>query len=290
MFLKIGQVIIFVCFCHFLTVAQNTPQIINSKSISGVGEFGFTCSPNEKIALWVKSGGKRDTLVIMQANKVKGKWSTPKLASFSNNGQWKDIDPIFSPDGKVVYFQSNRPRPDGTDANGFDIWAVKLLGNQWAEPYHLGMVLNTDSSESYASVASNGNLYFMKENENKQGNSDIYISKFTNYEYQLPTNVGLPINTLAFRESNPFIAPDESYIIYFSSDTTGFGEVDLFISFHEHGKWSTPKNLGHPINSTVAEFCPFVNKKKLYFTRQEKGPDRMIEHIYSVDFDPNLYK
>ncbi|HOY11914.1 MAG TPA: hypothetical protein PLY70_02190 [Saprospiraceae bacterium] len=290
MILKVGQVIIFACFCHFLTFAQSSPQMIDSKSITTDGEFGFTCTPNEEIALWVKSGGKRDTLVIMQATKVKGKWSAPKIASFSNSGKWKDIDPIFSPDGKVVYFQSNRPRPGGADANGFDIWAVKRIGNQWGEPYHLGMVLNTDSSESYASVASNGNLYFMKENENKQGNSDIYFSKYINNAYQSPTNIGYPVNTLEFRESNPFISPDESYIIYFSSDSTGFGEVDLFISFNEKGIWSTPKNLGQPINSKVAEFCPFVNKNKLYFTRQEKGSDGMIEHIYSVDFDPNLYK
>ncbi|WP_421828171.1 hypothetical protein [Larkinella sp.] len=275
-----------------LCEAQVAPQLFEPSLISNGGVFGLTISPDSKIALWVRSNGKRDTLKIMESRKNNGTWSTPVVASFSSpTGEWKDIDPLFSPDGKTVLFQSNRSTGRSADRKDFDIWAVTLANNQWSKPYHLGSVINTESSESYASMARNGNIYFMKENEDGKGKSDLYVSEFKNGNYQTPRNLGLPINTTE-RESNPFISPDEDYLLYFSSDPAGFGDVDLYISFQKKGKWTTPKNLGSPINSSLAEFCPFVHtkEKRLYFSRQEKQGDRMKEDLLYIDFDVKNYK
>lgn len=257
--------------------------------ISNGGVFGLTISPDGNKALWVQSKGKRDTLIILESTKVKGRWSAPVVASFSSaDAKWKDIDPIFSPDGKTVLFQSNRPVPDRPNRTGFDIWAADKTKNGWTAPYHLGNIINTDASESYASVTKQGHIYFMKDHPASAGNSDIYVSKKINGVYQEPVNIGAPVNTVKFRESNPFISPNEDYIIYFSSDSTGLGEVDLYISYNKGGKWRTPQNLGVKINSALAEFCPFyhVGEKRLYFSRQKKGEGRMYEDLYFIHFDP----
>lgn len=279
-------------FITLFCKAQPTPRVFEPGVISNGGVFGLTKSPDSKIALWVSSNGKRDTLKIMESRKNNGIWSTPDVASFSaTKGEWKDIDPIFSPDGKTVLFQSNRNTGRNSDRKDFDIWAVTLSDNQWSKPQHLGNVINTASSESYASMAKNGNIYFMKENEDGKGKSDIYVSVFKNGTYQTPVNIGLPINT-SDRESNPFISPKENYIVYFSSDPGGLGDVDLYISFNKKGKWTTPKNMGTPINSSAAEFCPFVHKKekRLYFSRQVKQGDRMQENLYYIHFNVKKYK
>ncbi|HPH47428.1 MAG TPA: hypothetical protein PKU83_10485, partial [Chryseolinea sp.] len=121
---------------------------------------------------------------------------------------------------------------------------------------------------------------------------DIYVSKYVNKQYKTPVNIGAPINT-SFRESNPYISPKEDYIIYFSSDSTGLGEVDLFISFRKKDQWSKPKSLGAPINSAIGEFCPFVHQKqkRLYFSRTEQRPGgRRVEDIYSFPFDVEKYR
>lgn len=268
-------------------------QLFEPGLISDGGVFGLTISPDGNTALWVKSNGRRDTLVILQSNKINGRWSNPVTASFSSaDAKWKDIDPIFSPDGKTVIFQSTRKVPDQPGRTGFDIWAVDKTTVGWSAPYHLGNTINTDASESYASVTNKGDVYFMKENPAQAGNADIYVSRKVNGIYQEPANIGSPVNTIKFRESNPFISPEEDYIIYFSSDTTGLGEVDLYISFKKHGEWSQPKNIGTPVNSELAEFCPFyhVKEKRLYFSRQKKGAGRMYEDLYFIPFDPYLYK
>lgn len=270
--------------------AQQTPQPFEPQIISDGGVFGFTLSADSKTALWVKSKGKRDTLVIVESKKIKGKWSKAVRASFSSDGQWKDIDPIFCPNGTTVLFQSNRAVPGMPDRKGFDIWAVEKSKNGWGEPYHLGNSINKDTSESYASMSEDGSIYFMKDNENQACNSDLYVSRLENGQYQEPLNLGSPINTQAYRESNPFVSAKGDYLIYFSSDPGGFGDVDLFISFKTDDGWSAPQNLGRPINSEKAEFCPFVHQGKLYFSRQYKQADRMIEDIFVVDFDAEAFR
>ncbi len=272
--------------------SQNEPQLFMPGLISNGGVFGLTISPDSKIALWVSSNGKRDTLKIMESRKVRGVWSQPVVATFSTaTGEWKDIDPMFSPDGKSVLFQSTRNHGRDSSRTDFDIWAVTRSGNTWGEPYNLGKYVNTESSESYASRSRNGNIYFMKENEDGVGKSDIYVADLGTGKYERVKNLGSPVNTTE-RESNPFISPKEDYLIYFSTDKNGFGEVDLYITFRKNGKWTTPRNLGTPINSAAAEFCPFVHtkEKRLYFSRQVKEGDRFKEDIYYFDFDVEKYR
>ena len=279
-------------FLTLYTNAQQAPTLFEPNTISNNGVFGLTISPDSKIALWVLSKGKRDTLTIMESVKENGQWTKARIASFSSAaGQWKDIDPMFSPDGKTVLFQSNRNTNRASDRKDFDIWAVHLTDSGWSEPYRLEGNINSEASESYASMTKDRTIYFMKENDNKTGLSDIYFSIFKDGKYQEPQNIGLPINTNE-RESNPYISPNGKYIIYFSSDNSGFGEVDLYISFNRKNKWTAPKNLGVPINSKFAEFCPFVHEKenRLYFSRQEKDGDRFKENLYFIDFDSNKYK
>ena len=85
-------------------------------------------------------------------------------------------------------------------------------------------------------------------------------------------------------ESNPYIAPTEDYLIYFSDRTGGFGDTDLYISFKKNHKWSYPINLGNKVNSQIGEFCPGVDlKNKLFtFSRTQVDNGKRIENIYSI--------
>lgn len=264
------------------------PAMFEPGLISNDGVFGLTMSPDGRHALWVASGGKREVLTIMESRKVAGKWQTPTVAPFSGKPGWKDIDPAFSPDGKTLIFQSNRPVADKPERKGFDIYAVEWNGTGWGAARHLGNALNTDVSESSATLAANGNLYFMKALDAAGQQSDLWVSSKADGLYQAAHKLAAPVNTDGARESNPFIAPDESYLIYFSA--VGNAEPDLVISFRDaRGNWSTPVPLGAPYNTAAAEFCPFVQGGRLYLSRQVKQSERMIENIYSYPFDPAKY-
>lgn len=267
--------------------ALDLSGIFEAGRISDGGVFGLTLSPDGQHALWVRSGGRRDVLTIMESFKVKGEWQAPTVVPFSGNPAWKDIDPAFSPDGKSVIYQSTRPVHGKPERQGFDIWSVAYSAGKWGQPVHLGNRINSDESESSASIAANGSIYFMKaDGANK---SDLWLSRLVGGEYQAPENLGLPINT-GERESNPYVAPDESYLVYFSSDKRGLGEVDLFISFRENGKWGAPRHIDAPVNTSAGEFCPWVHGGRIYLSRHVKQGERYIENIHSFPFNPDDYR
>ncbi|RYY12371.1 MAG: hypothetical protein EOO04_33745, partial [Chitinophagaceae bacterium] len=198
-----------------LVMAQPTPVMFEKGVVSNDAVFGFTLSPDATHALWVQSNnGRRDTLFVLEAELINGKIQSPSVAMFSAGaaaGKWKDIDPLFSPDGKTILFQSTRPVPGQPQRKGFDIWAIsKTTDGKWSDAWHLGNSVNSDSSESFASIANNRNIYFTSNLPGNLGGTDIYISRFMNNSYQRAENLG-PIINSGERESNPFIAPDESY-------------------------------------------------------------------------------
>ncbi len=108
---------------------------------------------------------------------------------------------------------------------------------------------------------------------------NIYSAKFNNGKYDTPEPLPETVNTIN-SETDPFIAPDESYIIFSSQGRddalkgTGadaeYPRADLYISFRKNGAWSTAVNLGPEINSTAEESTPWVSAdgKTLYYTSE----------------------
>jgi Tol biopolymer transport system component len=91
------------------------------------------------------------------------------------------------------------------------------------------------------------------------GGRDIYRSRFVDGSHQEPENLGEVINS-AGDEHTPFIAPDESYLIFTS---TGHGGTELdfqfFVSYRSpDGSWTSPAALGGQIADVEFSLCPAV--------------------------------
>jgi Tol biopolymer transport system component len=94
----------------------------------------------------------------------------------------------------------------------------------------------------------------------------IYMAEKTENGYKTPINLGLSINT-EFNESDPYVSPDESYIIFGSYNRKdGLGSSDLYISFRQNnGEFGDPINLGGIINTPYLEHNPHVTADGKYF-------------------------
>jgi hypothetical protein len=93
-------------------------------------------------------------------------------------------------------------------------------------------------------VANSGTLYFGGRNEKDSlGSSDIYSSRLVNGEYTTPVNLGPAVNSKD-GESQPFIAPDESFILFYRAP----GQIpSAFVSFRgRDGKWQQAVTVDLP--------------------------------------------
>lgn len=201
-----------------------------------------------------------------------GAWTTPEEAGFSSRGQ--DGDFIIAPDGKTVFFASGRPvEKGGSSLRDHNIWKTVRTPSGWAEPELLANPVNTDAHESYPSLSRDGTLYFFSRREGGFGQSDLYLSELINGRYVDVINLGSIINT-EHHEVDPFIAPDESYLIFASDRPGGYGSDDFYICFKSSdGKWFPPMNMGDKINSPHTEYIVNVtaDDKYLFYTSDKNG-------------------
>ena len=255
----------------------NTPTIFAPGFIStNLNELNGNFGPEGKAFFFSLDAPRGDFATILHTTMdASGTWSEVKIAPFS--GKFSDVDPVFSPQGNQIYFCSDRPRPSDSTRKDFDIWRVDREGDAWKEPLHLGNKLNTPRNDWYCSSTRDGTLYYSTWDPER--NTDDIFSAAADDGYE-PVNIGGGVNT-GSAEFDPFISPDESYLLFSSYRRSGHGNADLYISFKVDGEWSEAQNLGEKINSSGKDYCPWVSTdgKYLFFTsmRTEKPYHEMDE-------------
>ncbi|MBC7896558.1 MAG: PD40 domain-containing protein [Cytophagaceae bacterium] len=232
-------------------------------------------------------GGPPSLVILESRRTATGAWGLPDTASFS--GTWQDIDPAISPDGRRLWFNSARPA-EGRDSSrsDFDIWYVDREANGWGTPRRLPAPVNTPGSDFFATAASSGALYYTAAQDVPVRRSWILRSMpLSGDRWSAPETLAV-VNAPPENASNPFIAPDESWLVFGSARAGGHGDSDLYISERRGANWSTPRNLGPAVNTPLSEFAPSVSPdgKTLFFTRMRRGADRnaVEERLFLIPF------
>lgn len=242
--------------------------------------LGLAVSPAGNQIVYASWGGEpRARIMILE--RTADRWSTPRVASFS--GEFMDWDVNMSPDGSRLYFSSRRPRPgETTPIEDADIWFVERIGDRWGSPQHLGPTVNTELDEVHPTIARNGNIYFFGRRDGGFGGADISVTRLVNGEYTPPELLGRAINS-EHHEMDPFVAPDESYLIFHSDRPGGPGRMNLYISFRaDENTWSESIELGPQINKEGAtNYCGRVSHDGRYlFFHVRQGEE---SNVYWVD-------
>ncbi|HET6995921.1 MAG TPA: flagellar motor protein MotB, partial [Chitinophagaceae bacterium] len=184
-------------------------------------------------------------------------WEPAKPLEGSINTEQNEGAQNISQDGDwLVFTGCNR-----TDGFGScDIYFAFFDGKNWGEPVNAGRGVNTSDWESQPCLSPDKqSLYFVSRRPGGYGGDDIYVSrKQPNGKWGEPENLGPGINTTG-NEQTPFIHADNQ-TLYFTSDFwPGYGDEDLFYTRKgASGDWSTPVNLGYPINTINHEGSLFV--------------------------------
>jgi hypothetical protein len=232
----------------------------------------ITFSPDGKEIYWVGALTFGANQKIWMMNKVKDHWSPPRVVPLE--ATYKYGGPAVSPDGKRFFFVVHKTSGSNGQKINRDIWYQEKNASGWGEVINPGTPLNSDKSETGPSVSRKGNIYFYSfDIEGGFGSVDIYRSMLTKNGYEKPENIGDSVNT-KFTETLPYIAPDESYLLFSSMRPEGYGDYDLYVSYQKkNGTWTKAKNMGKTINTSSAEIAPAVSPdgKYLFFMSRRNG-------------------
>ncbi len=203
-----------------------------------------------------------------------GRWQPPQIAPFSIPGPHIDGGPFLSPDGKRLYFQSTRPMENNVKPKAPGFWYVERQEKGWSKPKHVSLPINANAMIGFGYFSKNGTLFFHGSGiEGGYGSGDIYKAEFRNGEFMKPENLGEIINS-KYADVHPYIAPDESYILFQSNRSGGQSpEFELYISFkNKDNLWTEPKNLGKTIN-VGRTTAPYISPdgKYLFFINARHG-------------------
>jgi len=234
-----------------LTPIVFAPGIVSTDLYEAFGVF----SPKLKEFYFIRGGGE---------------YPKPTLLVFRNeNGLWRKSvvslavgEPFISTDGSTMYLGNKYMHREGPG------WSeIKSLG----KPFEDIPIMRLTASAS--------GTYFFDERDEK---GTIRYSQLKDGIHEQPEPVSKEINAGKWT-AHPFIAPDESYLIWDSEREEGYGGTDLYISFRkENGLWGPAINMGKHINTDLEETYGSITSdgKYLFFHRYlESG----TSNIFWVD-------
>lgn len=191
-------------------------------------------------------------------------WPFNKAGSNNEGGATITID------NRHLFFTVNK--------NGnFDIYTSDESNGSWSEPSSVGVGVNhPERWESQPCITPDGKkLFFVTIRDSVNQTSDIYVStKAADGTWGKAVPMEGNINTEG-NEKTPFIHPDNR-TFYFSSDRhPGMGGYDIFMSkIQANGSFSSPVNIGYPINTEADELGFFVStdgRNGYFASNQIKG-------------------
>jgi outer membrane protein OmpA-like peptidoglycan-associated protein len=227
------------------------------------------------------TGGKKDPTGngyfedIYQATWKGKNWSKAANLGSPVNTDDHNATVGLAPDGQRMLVYA------GT--NGGDLLETGLSGSTWEKPHRLNSRINTNAHETSASYSPDGRyLYFVSDREGGAGGSDIY--KVDLEGKNTPVNLGAAINT-AYGEEGAFMSPDGKTLYFSSEGHNSMGGYDIFKSVFENGKWSTPENLGWPINTPDDDvfFVASASGRHGYYSSDRPG-GLGAKDIYRITF------
>jgi len=198
---------------------------------------------------------------------IAGVWSLQSVLPFAIPENCNGM--FVSPSGKRIYFLI-------WEDNDENFYFIEKKGNRWTTLRSLGEEVNSFPTHWQFTTAKNENLYFSSE-------GNVVVSVFNGNTHLPPVPLKLESNE-NLEGGTPYIAPDESYLIYSIGRNERDEYTDLYISYRlKNNKWTEPINIGPSINiKDNFDLCPKISPhgKYLFFISRRNSPEF---RIYWVD-------
>ncbi len=192
----------------------------------------LTISPDGREILWNTFEKATFSTQILSVREVGGRWTDPQAPSFARDGSSQS--PVFSPDGKRLYFRVRAER-------GWVTTYVEKEAAGWS-------AARTDdpSFDTSSSFTRSGRVYFSAEMKTKVWNTGIFSARHTATGSTDSAPLDAVINVPNAIDYTPYVASDESFLLFTSNRPLIGDKEDMYIhvSFRTRdGAWSTPRKV-----------------------------------------------
>lgn len=209
------------------TTVAALPETINAPNIN---EGGITFSPDGKTMVFAKgNSGKRkgaNDVDLYLSRFRNGQWTEPTLININQPDSWEST-PSFSPDGRTLYFSSNRKGGFG----GLDLYSAQMDSRgRFGRIRNLGAEINTSGDELFPYVAENGKIYFASDGHPGYGMLDLFVVNRVNGRTTVD-NLGQPVNSNSDDFGIFLFRPDRGF--FTSNREGGKGDDDIYTFVNE---------------------------------------------------------
>lgn len=191
--------------------------------------------------------------------------------TYSGDDPFEDPVVVYRNEGSHYRVNKYSFKHNPSDSNTlYSRWNyIERTDSGWSKMKSLGPMFDReDWGIMVMSVSSTGTFVF----DDYKSNDVIRMSRIINGKREEPKLLGEQINTGKWT-AHPFIAPDESFLIWGSERDEGYGKQDNYISFQQQdGSWGPAINMGDKINSELVESGASLTPdgKYLLFGRSEE--------------------
>lgn len=211
---------------------------------------------------------------IYLSYRVDGDWAPARNVGRPINSTEHDGTINLSPDGKKLLIYRT--------VGGGDVFESSQQGIEWSAPKGIKEI-NSKWYENHAAYSIDGKTLFFISNRDDSsgiGSKDIYVADVSdNGKIANIRNAGEIINT-KYEEDGVFCHPDGKTIYFSSRGHNTMGGFDIFKTTFEDGRFTSPVNVGYPINSPEDDVFFILSKdgKRAYFSsyRDEGFGDKDI--------------
>jgi len=255
------------------------PFIVGLQDIEKGLHSTWTFSPDGREVFWKPVWSP--LTAIHGSQMVRGRWTKDAIARFSAENLGDDA-PFISPDGKKMFFLSQRPVT--TKELPFPyvekIWVMDKIGDGWSEPQKLPEIVNgTAGMHWQISADGTGNLYF------GAAGGKIYRAAFRDGRYGKPEPLGDSVNNERTGNFSPCIAPDGSYLLF--SRVVPLYSYQMFLSFRKpDGTWTEAVNLSEYLKKPYSLNPRVTADGKYFFFTGRQGVTYWMEAGFIEELRP----
>ena len=230
--------------------------------------------PDEKNGIYFED-------VMISYKDEKNNWTEPKpISTINTTGH--DAVVYISRDGQKLFIYRNIGVGSG------DIFISKLEGLNWSVPEKIKGINSNFWEGSICLSPDEKTIYFSSERPGGKGKRDIYSAQLlADGSWGNVKNLGPEINT-EYDEDSPFMHSDGRTLFFSSTGHNTMGGYDIFKSELKQGKWTTPYNVGKPVNSSEDDkYYVVSNDGERGYYSSEKKTGLGEQDIYIVE--PGLF-